>query len=79
MTSVNTKSMDYVNGTSGAFKRSQTPGHSKFQSEKQPNFILLCLELLLPVAEKLISKEDRLLVEMCTEKLGMVMLLLHVV
>lgn len=53
-------------------KRHQVPGRSKFQSKKQPNFILLCLEMLLPVVEKLISKEDHSLMETCASKLGMV-------
>lgn len=50
----------------------QVPGNSKFQAKKMQNLILTCLEMLLPSAERLISPEDRSLVEMCTSKLGMV-------
>lgn len=57
-----------------AFKRAQMPGHCRNQLEKPPNFILLCLELLLPVYDGLISVEDKPLLDMCTSKLGTVRL-----
>ncbi len=66
------KNVDYLGDGRTAFKRPRFPGHSKLESKKQPNVILLCLEILLPVAEKLVSGEDRLLVDTCTSKLGMV-------
>ena len=66
-----TSSVGRDGGAAGC-KRHQVPGRSKFQSRKQPNFILLCLEILLPVVEKLVSKEDHSLMEMCASKLGMV-------
>lgn len=57
---------------SNAFKRSQIPGHSRNQRAKAPNFILLCLELLMPVYDVLVAPEDKPLLDMCTSRLGMV-------
>lgn len=65
VTSVKMKSVNFLNG-SGTYKKSP----KQFKSES--NFILLCLELLLPVADKLISKEDKPLMDACSLKLGMV-------
>ena len=59
----------------GTFRRPQIPGNSKNQSRKKDhNIILVCLEMLLPVVEKLLSPEDRVLADMCTSKLGNVRL-----
>jgi len=55
-----------------AFKRAQVPGSSRSQKTKTPNFILLCLELLLPVYDGLVAPEDKPLLDMCTARLGMV-------
>lgn len=57
---------------SNAFKRAQVPGSTRNQKAKVPNFILLCLELLLPVYDGLLSPVDKPLLEVCTTKLGMV-------
>ncbi len=49
------------------------PGHSRLQAgERQPNFILLCLELLVPVVDKMVDPLDRPLLDACSSKLGLV-------
>lgn len=43
--------------------------------EKQPNFILVCLEHLVPVMDRLVQPQDRPLLDLCLSKLGMVSML----
>lgn len=57
----------------GSLKQRQVAGPcSKQEPRRKMNVILMCLELLLPVVERLIPSEDRTLVDMCASKLGMV-------
>ena len=58
--------------TSPTGKKAQVPGHHSNHSQKMPNHIFLCLELLLPVVDMLVNEEDRPLLDRCTAKLGQV-------
>jgi hypothetical protein len=67
------KKVGFFSHSCGAFRSPQLPGKLKNQyRERRTSIILVCLEMLLPVVEKLLSPEDRTLVDMCTAKLGMV-------
>lgn len=62
---------DSLNRTS-VYKGNEVPGHSRNQQVRPPNFILLCLELLLRVYDGLVSQQDKPLLDMCTAKLELV-------